>query len=59
MRDYVHDCLLSDNSAVRRYFNRDYIRQTLVAHEADELNYMRHINMLVSFELWHRRFIGN
>ena len=59
MRDYVHDCLLSDNSAVRRYFNRDYIRQTLVAHEADERNHMRHIYMLLSFELWHRQFIGN
>lgn len=59
MREYVHDCLLSDDSAVRRYFDMDYIRQTLLAHEADELNYMRQIYLLVSFELWHRRFIGN
>jgi asparagine synthase (glutamine-hydrolysing) len=58
MRDYVHDCLLSDAAAVNRYFNRDYIRQTLLAHESGDLNHMRHIYLLVSFELWHRQFIG-
>ena len=57
MRDYVHDCLLSDGSAVGQYFDREYIRQTLRMHEAGELNNMRHINLLVSFELWHRQFI--
>ncbi len=59
MRKYVHDCLLSDDSAVKRYFDIGYIRQTLLTHEADELNYMRQIYLLISFELWHRRFIGN
>jgi len=57
MRDYVHDCLLSEGSAVGQYFDREYIRQTLRMHEAGELNNMRHINLLVSFELWHRQFI--
>ena len=59
MRSYVHECLLSQNSAVRRYFDGDYIRQTLQVHESDRLNNMRHIYLLVSFELWHQRFISN
>jgi asparagine synthase (glutamine-hydrolysing) len=58
MRDYVRECLTSEHSAVRRYFEPDYIRQTLQQHEAQDLNYMRHINLLVSFELWHRQFIS-
>jgi asparagine synthase (glutamine-hydrolysing) len=59
MKRYVHECLLSDSSAVRRYFDHEYIRQTLLAHETGGLNYMRQIYLLVSFELWHRQFIGN
>jgi asparagine synthase (glutamine-hydrolysing) len=59
MREYVRDCLLSDYSAVRRYFDRDYIRGILLAHEAQKVNNMRQIYLLVSFELWHRRFIRN
>jgi asparagine synthase (glutamine-hydrolysing) len=59
MRDYVRECLLSDCSAVRRYFDLDYIRSTLLAHQTGKLNNMRHIYLLVSFELWHRQFIRN
>lgn len=59
MRDYVHECLLSGGSASGRYFERGFVRQALEAHEAGRMNYMRHIYLLVSFELWHRRFIGH
>jgi asparagine synthase (glutamine-hydrolysing) len=59
MRDYVRECLLSDRSASRRYFEAGYIRQMLVEHDSGRLNNMRHIYLLVSFELWHRQFIGN
>lgn len=57
--EYVHEALLSGSSAARRYFDQAYIRQMLAEHEAGRLNRMRHIYLLVSFELWHRRFIGN
>jgi asparagine synthase (glutamine-hydrolysing) len=57
MRDYVREYLLSDSSATKRYFNHTYIREILLAHESGNLNYMRQINLLVSFEIWHRRFI--
>ena len=59
MKEYVRECLLSDRSAVNRYFDREYIRETLQMHEAEQLNYMRQINLLVSFELWHQQFIRN
>jgi asparagine synthase (glutamine-hydrolysing) len=59
MKMYVQECLLSDRSALKRYFNPDYIRQIVSSHENSGLNYMRHINLLISFELWHRKFIRN
>jgi asparagine synthase (glutamine-hydrolysing) len=57
MRRYVNDCLLSEKSAVCRYFDREYIRQLLADHEAGRQHYLRHIYLLISFELWHQRFI--
>jgi asparagine synthase (glutamine-hydrolysing) len=58
MRRYVGDCLLSENAAVNRYFNREYVRETLEKHEGNQEHYMRHIYLLLSFELWHQRFIS-
>jgi asparagine synthase (glutamine-hydrolysing) len=57
MRHYVGDCLLSENAAVRRYFNQDYIRSLVALHEAGQQNYLRQIYLLISFELWHQKFL--
>ncbi len=57
MQQYVSDCLLSDNAAVARYFDQSYIRRLVADHEAGRQNYMRHIYLLISFELWHQMFI--
>jgi asparagine synthase (glutamine-hydrolysing) len=57
MRRYVGDCLLSDRAAIRKYFDQGYIRELLAAHEGDRQNYLRHIYLLISFELWHQTFI--
>lgn len=57
MRHYVGDCLLSDHAAVRRYFNQDYIRSLVAQHEAGRQNYLRQIYLLISFELWHQKFL--
>ena len=57
MQQYVSDCLLSDNAAVARYFDQTYIRRLVADHEAGRQNYMRHIYLLISFELWHQMFI--
>ena len=58
MKHYVNECLLSDRAAVRRYFNQDYIKQLVADHELGRQNYLRHIYLLISFELWHQRFIS-
>jgi asparagine synthase (glutamine-hydrolysing) len=58
MKSYVDDCLLSEDSAVRRYFDQGYIEQLVAEHEAGRQNYLRHIYLLISFELWHQKFIS-
>lgn len=57
MLRFSQDCLLSEGSAVSRYFNQDYISRILELHREGKENFLRHIYLLVSFELWHRRFI--
>jgi len=57
MKHYVNDCLLSPTAAVRRYFDQRYIKQLVDDHEAGRQNYLRHIYLLISFELWHQKFI--
>lgn len=57
MRGFIEDCLFSSESAAKRYFSLDYIRTLLRVHDAGDLNHLRHLYLLISFELWHRRFI--
>jgi asparagine synthase (glutamine-hydrolysing) len=58
MRGFIDDCLLSDNAVVHRYFDRRYIRTMVDDHESGRHNYLRHLYLLISFELWHRRFLA-
>jgi asparagine synthase (glutamine-hydrolysing) len=58
MKSFVDDCLLSDTSASARYFDQKYIRSLVADHEAGRKNHLRHIYLLISFELWHRQFLG-
>jgi asparagine synthase (glutamine-hydrolysing) len=59
MRSYIDECLMSDTSRVRKYFNTGYIKELVGRHEAGEEHNLRHIYLLLSFELWHRAFIRN
>jgi asparagine synthase (glutamine-hydrolysing) len=59
MSEYVRDCLLSETSGVRNYFSKSYIQQLIVDHEKGLQNYQRHVYLLMSFEMWHRRFIAS
>ena len=60
MRPFVEECLLAKDSAIGDYFDQDYIRLILETDRAGREQYRRHIYLLVSFELWHRRFLrGN
>jgi asparagine synthase (glutamine-hydrolysing) len=58
MRGFIDDCLLSENAFVHRYFDRRYIKTMVDDHERGRHNYLRHLYLLISLELWHRRFIA-
>lgn len=58
MKSFAAECLLGERSAVGRYFERSYVRELLSQHESGKRNHLRHIYLLISFELWHQRFIG-
>jgi asparagine synthase (glutamine-hydrolysing) len=57
MRPLVEDCLLSSDSFIARYFNQDYIKTMLERDRQGKEQYMRHIYLLFSLELWHRAFM--
>jgi asparagine synthase (glutamine-hydrolysing) len=57
MRGFVEDCLLAPEAAVATFFNQDVIRRMLESDRAGRDQFRRHIYLLLSFELWHRRFI--
>lgn len=57
MRPFLNECLLAEGAAVNRYFNASYIREILTKHEHNQGQYLRHIYLLLSFELWHRQFM--
>ena len=54
---YVADCLLREDSAVNQYFRPEYIRQIVADHDAGRQHYLRHVYLLISFEMWHQAFI--
>jgi asparagine synthase (glutamine-hydrolysing) len=58
MRSFVRDCLLSESAAVNRYFDPRCIRAMVDQHERGQAQHLRHIYLLLSFELWHNRFIS-
>ena len=57
LREHVRESLFAADSSIRKYFDVDYIRQLVRLHEEGRESYMRHIYLLVSFEMWHRRFM--
>lgn len=59
MRAFVEEALLSGDSAVGQYFDRQYIGAMLERDRKGLEELRRHIHLLVSFELWHREFIHN
>ncbi|ESS72453.1 asparagine synthetase [Methyloglobulus morosus KoM1] len=59
MKSYVEECLLSSDSAMARYFDQGYIRKILELDRSGKEQYRRQIYLLVSLELWHRKFMSN
>jgi asparagine synthase (glutamine-hydrolysing) len=58
MRPLVEEYLLAPDSATA-LFDQTYIRQMLELDREGKDQLRRHINLLVSFELWHRTFMRN
>ena len=58
LKPLVDDCLLGSHSSIARYFDQDRLRQLLRRHQEGKEQYVRHIYLLLSLELWHRAFIG-
>lgn len=56
MRDFVDDCLLSSSSSIQQYFEPRVLQEMLAADREGRDQFRRHIYLLVSLELWHRRF---
>ena len=59
MRPFVEEYLLSPASAASLYFDQEYIRRMLEQDRSGREQLRRHIYLLVSFEMWHRTFLGN
>jgi asparagine synthase (glutamine-hydrolysing) len=57
MRSFVNECLFGGDSAVQKYFDLSYVKRMVALHETNREDYLFHIYLLISFELWHRQFI--
>jgi asparagine synthase (glutamine-hydrolysing) len=57
LRKHVDESLFASDSSIRRFFDIDQVRHMVKLHQAGKENFMRHIYLLVSFEMWHRRFM--
>ena len=58
MQPLVEDCLLGSGSSLPLYFDQGYIRQMYTKHLEGKEQYVRHIYLLVSLELWHRTYLN-
>lgn len=56
---YVREMLLSPDSACLTYFRPEAIEALLTEHRSGRQDHQRQLFTLLTFELWHRQFIGN
>ncbi|MBI1839315.1 MAG: asparagine synthase (glutamine-hydrolyzing) [Verrucomicrobia bacterium] len=59
MSGYVRDMLLSKDSRVGRFFDQSYIAKLIEQDASGRQQLRRHLYLLISFEMWHRRFMEN
>jgi len=57
LSEHVDGALFSNDSSIRRYFDVKYVRELVDQHRSGRENHMRQIFLLVSFEMWHQRFM--
>jgi len=56
---YVRDTLTATGSACSRYFNTNTIHEIMRDHTSGRHDHRRQLFALLSFELWHKVFIGS
>jgi asparagine synthase (glutamine-hydrolysing) len=59
MQSYLQEYLLGADSASALFFDQKFIHKMLIDDRDGKSSYRRHIYLLLSFELWYRKFIGN
>jgi len=59
MDGFVRDTLLAPGSACNEWFDPSFIAQLLDEHRSRRHDHRRRIFALLSFELWHRRFLSS
>ena len=57
MYSFVEELLLSSDAGVGRFFDQRYIRWILQQNREGHRQFHRHVYLLLSFELWHRKFM--
>ncbi len=57
MRPFVSESLLAAESAVAQYFDQNVISRMIAEDARGRSQFRRHLYLLLSFELWHRRYI--
>lgn len=57
MQGYLEEYLLGPDSASALFFDQKFIHQILVNDRDGKDQFRRHIYLLLSFELWYRKFI--
>ena len=58
LRDYVRDVLLSPQALRRGYFREEAIRRLLDEYQSGRRDHGHRLWSLLTFEMWHRVFIG-
>jgi asparagine synthase (glutamine-hydrolysing) len=59
LSDFVHDALLSSNSACRQFFEPQALEDIVTRQEKGRLSGYQTVWSLLVFELWHRTFVTN
>lgn len=57
LRKYISDILLDNRTLSRHYFNKKSIKNILDSHLSGKKDYSILIGLLITFELWNRKFI--
>jgi asparagine synthase (glutamine-hydrolysing) len=58
LRDWVRNCLLETSTTVPQYFQHEHVERVISEHMNGKRDHAGRIYCLLTFELWHRTFMG-